>query len=283
MRNKTIMLLLFSYFQLISFASGEMIVNPVPSNLAFNPVNSIIIFDSNVVTINLIEGESLELNVIKDFTEFYGAYLIKTSILLVKVESNYYVGAIDNIYYRYINDDLEGLIYNNQFSSKSFGSDVPYSDSISLKTASGSGGNSVGARCAIGEDESIFYGKKDDKIYFYCPRDSEDQKYSVTFGDIDDQVSCRLLSGAINVCAFTNDGQVKLKILIKIYKVKDSTKEVSDQYTQDVSGFNHHRNAMLYDTSNESYKILCAVNTENNNIECLAVYIYAKYVILQDP
>ena len=51
-------------------------------------------------------------------------------------------------------------------------------------------------------------------------------------------------------------------------------------YSKEVTSFNGYQNTILYDTSNLSYKILCAKSKDNNNIECLAININIQYTIL---
>ena len=44
-----------------------------------------------------------------------------------------------------------------------------------------------------------------------------------------------------------------------------------------MESFNNHEKVILYDTSNENYKILCAMNKGTKNIECLAVHFEGDY------
>ena len=197
--------------------------------------------------------------------------------MLGKDESGTYFSSVGNIFYRYTSSStLDNLVIEG--SSQTLTSGIPFSNYISLKEDDPNDGTSNGSRSKIAPNNVVFYGKKDDKIYFYymIDIDSQPRQYSVTFGNIDEQISCKLLKGAINVCAFSQSGQVKLKILVLVHKTSN-TKQVSIKKDEVVESFNNHEKVILYDTSNENYKILCAMNKGIKNIECLAVHFEGDY------
>ena len=126
-------------------------------------------------------------------------------------------------------------------------------------------------------NEIIFYRKTDDKIYFYFLL--ENKHYYVLFGDIDEQVSCKLIQDAIYICAFTENNNIKLKILSLIYleNGKNSPKDFKVLTTTEVDNFSNNDNVILYDTINQNYKVLCAREIINNSIKCIEIEFSITY------
>ena len=181
-----LLLLCFSFF---SFAKGEMINNPISSDKESNPVDYIIFLDSQSVTINPPDWEAIELDIIQDFTKFYDSYLINPPIMLGKDESDAYFSLVGNIFYRYTSSSvLDNLMV--QGSSITLTSGIPYSNYISLKQDNTNDGTSRGSRSKIPQYNVVFYGKKDENIYFYYVIDSVDsqpKQYSISFGNINEK------------------------------------------------------------------------------------------------
>ena len=103
--------------------------------------------------------------------------------------------------------------------------------------------------------------------------------YNVNFGEIDENVSCKLLKESIYVCAFSKLGKVKLKFLVLVYleDANSENLELRDMANLDISDFSNHDSAIFYNTSDSDYKIICARNKINNNIKCIAIKFDVSY------
>ena len=110
------------------------------------------------------------------------------------------------------------------------------------------------------------------------------QKYLVTdiYEKTEGPISCKLIKDNVYICACREDNQITLKILAHVYirSVSNSKKVIEGLELKEsinVSNFNNHDIPILYDTDNYNYKLLCAREIENNNIECKPFYIEAEY------
>ena len=151
-------------------------------------------------------------------------------------------------------------------------SEVQYSDYIQAKKYS-TGTRGANASVEILQNEVIIYGKNGQKIFFHYIK--EKNSYNLIINDVDDdkQISCKLAKQSINICALSQNGQIKLKFIAHIFFSR-SEKDIGldEKYSIDVPQFNNHENAIIYDTENSQYKIICANKKGESNIECLAVY-----------
>ena len=126
-------------------------------------------------------------------------------------------------------------------------------------------------------EEIILYGKSGQYINFYYK--TEETVYSIYFGDIEENISCKSIKEAIYACAFSENSKIKLKFFVKIYKERtiSASKEIKDLGDREISAFSNHDMPILYNTSNSQYKILCVREKTNNNIECLTIEFEATY------
>ena len=151
-------------------------------------------------------------------------------------------------------------------------SEVQYSDYIQAKKYS-TGTRGANASVEILQNEVIIYGKNGQKIFFHYIK--EKNSYNLIINDVDDdkQISCKLAKQSINICALSQNGQIKLKFIAHIFFSR-SEKDIGldEKYSMDISQLNNHENAIIYDTENSQYKIICANKKGESNIECLAIY-----------
>ena len=278
MRFKFLIPLLCYYCLLFSFSNQQMVNNPIKSNKVLNPVNYSIVYLSEDANIDKSDGTTITLKVMKNFTKFHDSYLINPSLYICDDEigaSNGHYVVIENRCYK-ISISEENEISSPQ-SVINMTSDVIYSNYIQAKEYNNIL-TMVNSSSPVWSNEVIIYGIKNQKIFFHYLRERLD--FNVTIGDVDEQFSCKLVKEAMNICAFSKNGQVILKFFVYIYiKIasNNKVKGMEEKYSKDVNEFNNHENVILYDTSDSDYKILCAKRKDNNNIDCKAVSLNIEY------
>lgn len=276
MKFSYLVLVLYLYCSFFSFAKGELIKTLVKTNKESNPIDYKIFYQSEDATIQSGE-DTLTLKVWKNFTTIHDSYLINPSLYICNDESGeakgHYV-MIENRCYS-INmpnendiETIKGII--------NMTSEVQYSSYIQGKYFE-YGVRGVNASVDVIRNEIILYGKKGKKMFFYYIK--EGSGYDLTINEADDkneEISCKLVKENINICAIPQNGQIRLKFILHIYFDR-TVKGMMEKYSKDIDQFNNHENAILYDTENSQYKIICARRKDNGNIECLAVYLNINY------
>ena len=134
----------------------------------------------------------------------------------------------------------------------------------------------IGHRCKINKNEIIIYGKRNaNSIIFSFILNENSDSFNVQA--IEDQISCKSLQSAEYVCAAIYNQMVYLYIIVYVtylQLVVDKCK-LNLIKTFQVEPLNTHTQVTLYDTNINSYKMICAKNLNNNNIEC----IYGQFII----
>ena len=258
--------LLFTYIIFFSLSYGEMINNPILSSQISNPINYKIIYKSTEAQ---IESETQTLNIQEDFIKItHNSYtLFQPLIATIDENNNYYLFLEDKYYSITLNAENEINIKNFK---KSFSSNYNFTDYIKCEHYN----SNIPIKdnmCAIEEDEIIIYGKTEQFINFYFV--TENNIYSLEFGDIDWQISCKLIKNAIFVCAYIQNNQIKLKLFMYIYldNTNKAERGLKILGNETIGPFSNHDSVILYSTSDNKYKILCAREKSTNNIECLAI------------
>ena len=274
MKLKYFFLLLSLYFHLLPFAKEQLLNYPKLSDKASNPIDKIIIFQPDQAQIQINEDTVLPLNIIKNFTKYHDSYFINPNLFFMVDITNSSFALAESIYYK-INLNNVGEIRDVERRIDSL-TEVQYSNYIQAKFSSRGGmpTSTSEISSSIGENEVILYGKKGQKLYFLYT--TEKVSYDISVGNLDDQISCKLANGAINVCAVSYQGKIMLKFFVLIY-ANSSSKKIIEKHSQDVDGFTNHENAILYDTENEDYKILCANKINDKSIECKQ-YILLRFI-----
>ena len=249
------------YSILLAISSQQIIHNPIISDKEFNPINYILILQNNsVMTIS-----SHTLKIQNDFIKlFHQSYIFDQPIFLCKDESNNFFLLFKDKYYnaklssekeiervslkKYLREDIKYLGYITCIKSDSF----QLSYSITLHSTK--------------LNEILIYGKLDDEIVFYSSL--KDKYYFFNVGDIDEQISCKLVNYCIYVRLFSLNNNIKISIFALLI-----SSEMKKLYTEKVNNFEGYKNAILYDTSDSYYKILCAKKKDINSIKCLAINI----------
>ena len=277
MKQTQSILLLCSLFFLISFSKGDIITNPVKTDKDSNPVDSRIIYKSDTAEITSL---SLTLNILNNFVKFpHNSYLLsQTTFVFLNERSVNHMFLVDRFcQFDFYEDEIKEISIMNKGSLPSEISHIKFTDYIMHIEYSGSA-KQINNMCKVDTNEIILYGKDGENVYFYYKW--TEKSYSVNFGDIDEQVSCKIIKDTLYVCAFTQNNQIKLKFLVLAYyeNFNSEAKELKVIDTLSVFKLNNHDNAILYNTSDSNYKILCGRNVQYNDIKCLALNFNFEYV-----
>ena len=117
----------------------------------------------------------------------------------------------------------------------------------------------------------ILYGKKNDNLYFILLNSGKTQFISI--GNFDGNFSCKYIEDNLYFCAFSTNNILRLKYFILNF----SENKKKDIETEEYPAFIVHDNIILYDTSNNKNKMLCAKKINNSEIECIILVIsYTK-------
>ena len=266
--------LIFLYFCFFPLSNESFINNPRKTDREINPIDCKIIYLTETAKIQK-ETVELTLDVIKDFIKFtHDSFIISQQLLAVKDGENIYFLFVEDNYYTLT------LSSENEISSlslkKCLSSDIKYIDFILSDYYAGEIAL-IGKMSPVKQEEIVLYGKSGQYIDFYYK--TEDVVYSVYFGDIEENISCKSIKEAIYICAFSSSNQIKLKFFVKIYKERtiQGRKEIKDLGDREVSAFSNHDMPIFYNTSDSQYKILCAREKTNNNIECITIEFDATY------
>lgn len=248
--------------------------NPRKAERENNPIDYKIIYVTKTAKIQK-ESEELTLNLIKDIIKFtHDSYIFSQPLLVARDGNNIYYLFVEENYYR-LTLSSENKIESLE-SKKSLSLDFQYIDFILSERFAGEFALAGKMSPVLGE-EIILYGKSGQYINFYYK--TEETVYSIYFGDIEENISCKSIKEAIYVCAFSENSKIKLKFFVKIYKERtiSASKEIKDLGDREVSAFSNHDMPILYNTSNSQYKILFVREKTNNNIECLTIEFDATY------
>ena len=162
----TSLLSIISYLGFLSLSIQQIINNPIQINKDYNPIDYIIIYQSNNVQINTT-NKTLNYSVEKDFTKlFNNSFVFSQPLILCNDESNNYFLLLKEYYFKVFlmsEKDIRtsalietlspnliyyGYIKENKFTS---GTAWPIQNYI----------------CSILKDEIILYGKSENNTFFY--------------------------------------------------------------------------------------------------------------------
>jgi len=264
-------LLLCVYLAFSSFSKAEKINNPSKIDKDSNPVNYRIIYKSETAEVTFL---STTLNMQKNFVKFpHNSYLLSQPLFIFKNEGGALSAFLGDRYFIFqFNSDNEIDQYQikNKQSLSSEATNIQFTDYIMASLYSGQG-KFKDRMASTKSQEIIFYGKEGENVHFYFK--NEDKLYTIQFGAIDDHVSCQLLKDAIYVCAYSKNNQIYLKFLIRTYLEdrNDESKVLKDAETLYIGKLNYHDSAVIYNTTNSDYKIVCGRNVGSNDILCVAV------------
>ena len=266
MKFKYCILKLYIYFSIFPTFFEEIINNPIKTEKEFNPIDYKIIFKTQNMQVQASSIVNLIL-VDRDLKFIHDSYVISQTLAAGYDDE-------DDILYLYMGDKSYYLTLDQNNNIKTLknkyelASNVQFTDYII--SPHNFGFPQKDAISAIERNEVILYRKTGQNIYFYYIK--EKVGYTVHFGNIDEHISCKNIIRAIYICAFSENNQVKLKVLAKVYlEDGQEEKELRDIGDIIINEFNNHDSAALFDTKNENYKILCAREKISNNIECKAI------------
>ena len=245
----------------------QIINNPIKSDKEFNPIDYIIIFQSDNIIIKTTNKTKIYI-VEKDFDKFLlNSYIFSQSLLLCKDESNRYFFLIDNKCYNVTTKNENDIKLGELI--KTFDPNIKYFGYIKAHESSSEhyySSHKNERLCSTLKDEIIIYGNSNHKIFFYYMK--KNKNYSVDLNS-DDKISCKLVKYSIFICVFTENNIIKI---LHLHCRITNENELFIIDARRTSKFLIHENPILYDTSNIDYKILCANNKINKNIECLKIY-----------
>ena len=249
-------ILLYSIFGLSLFAFNEQIINnPFYSFNESNIVNYTIILESNGVK---KEVDNIDISIDKNLEKFfYDSYIYIKNFFICIEQSNKKYFLFRNNYYSIIEkDDKYLFIFDKIISTNNI-----YINYIRGKNtkSTGKGKNENGVTMQF---DILLYGKKDEELCFNIIS----LKFTdcITLGNFDEHISCKLLKTILYICAYSDDGKIKLTLFSLLY----NQEKIKNIYTNENSSFLNHDHATLYDTSDSDYKILCARKKDTSVIEC---------------
>ena len=265
-------LLLCLYLVFTSFSKAEKIINPIKIDKDSNPVKYQIIYKSETAEITSL---STTLEMQKNFVKFpHSSYLLSKPLFICQNEGGSLFAFLGDRYFQFqfnSDNEVKESTIMNQKSLPSEITNIQFTDYIIASFYSGQGlfRNRMASTTS---QEIIFYGKEGENVYFYYK--NNEKFYIIQFGVIDDHVSCQLLKEAIYVCAYSQNKQIYLKFLVRTYleDANSEDKELKDIETIYIGKLNYHDSAIIYNTANSDYKIVCGRYVgSDNNILCVAV------------
>ena len=246
--------ILTNYFLLFELTKQQIINNPIISYKEFNEIDYILILQND--TIKTTSSQSLTIK--KDFIKlFFNSYIFTDSLFLCKDESNNYILVVKDKYYKIqlsSENDIEKIL-----SQKSLNSNNKYLGYITCSKSTRTALSLGTYLCDTDSNEIIIYGISGKYIVFYSLK--ENKYYTISIGNIDELISCKLLKDSIYVFIYSINNNIMISILALICPLLGN-KEIKS----------------LYSTSKSYYKILCAKSKNINSIECLAIYIDVTYM-----
>ena len=241
-------IIIINYSSFLFILSNQQIIhNPIISDKEFNPINYIIIPQNRKVRIK----SSLTLTITYDFVKlFHESYLFSQSLFLCIDESNNFFLFLNDKYYN-VELSSEKQIERISFK-KNLKEGVKYLGYITCLESTYNYLNINIILYHAVQSEIIIYGQLGKKIYFYYLL--KDDYYTFTIEKNDEQlISCKLLIGSLYICIFSINNDIEISIfgLLKSLTMRS-------YFSETVNKFKGYENAILYDTSDLEYKILCA-------------------------
>ena len=211
----SIFFILFSYFFLFIASNQQIINNPIKTNKDFNPINYIIIYESNEVHIK-INNSTLILTVKKDFKKlFHNSFIFSQSLELCENKLNDIFLFVNEKYYlakreSEINIKTISIIGELDPNFKYFG----YTSALNPKNHN-TNNNNLDLK-----NEIIIYGKLNQKMNFFFIQNEIISIYDFEYKD--EQISCKYLNNYYIICTFSEDNtiQILLILFIKFYVLK---------------------------------------------------------------
>ena len=257
-------------FILIILSEGDIINNPTQINNEFVIKETKIIIKADSLNIKGIKT----LKIIKDDInelEYEGTtYSLSSNTFLCKDESdNYFLFSEYNYYKIDLKDKnkIKSITFN-----KALPSDVRYRGFIQEKEIEYAS-IVISGRGNIVKNEIIIYGTKNNYLYFNYLKEFD---YSLNIDNIGEIISCRLIRTSRYLCAYFQNNNIKISIIILIYKSNEK-KELQIFQTIEPSGFTGYNNFILYDTKDVNYKVFCATKIGETKAKCLGLYMTVIY------
>ena len=268
------MSIIFSLFIIyLSFSNEEIKDNPFQSQKQLNLVDYFYIYEEN--SMPLPSGKPLSITPKMQGIKkvFYQSYIYCKNFFMYSDELNNNYLLIDNkIYFSKIDHEQ----YNFKFI-QNFPSDIKQIGFINkllcVNMANGMCPNQVfyppssstPNPCFIIPNPCfIIYWKGNNVLCFYDFDINPENPYHKSIEYNFDEASCQLINEDIYICAFL----FYERIYFEIFGLQNSNLDIKKN-----TDLNRYENIILYDTSNNGYKILCARNKDSFNIDCFQIEI----------
>ena len=252
----------------------EIINNPVKISDNPNPIilysdqNYYIYTSGEVIVVNKETGEVESRNTFATYTKPF---------ISPRDESNNVYIYSKNLFYKitsgagYSTITLPNIDYPNNNYFIGYIKEIEYEGPTIAESAL------IGHRCKINKNEIIIYGKASaNSILFSYILNQNSDSFSInTENEIEEQISCKSFQSAEYICALVYSKTIYLYIVAYVTTIPfivDTCKlEIIETFK--VTLLNNHTQVTLYDTTINSYKMICAKNLNNNNIECIYIQI----------
>ena len=258
-------IILLNYFTLLFVLSGQQIIhNPIISDKEFNPIDYILIPKESTVKVKISSLKFLTLNIESNFLKnFHESYIVAQPLFFFNDESNKLFLFLEDKYYKV---ELSPGNEDKRFSQKkALREGIKYLGFITCIESTYNNFPSNAYRTYY--NEIIIYGQKGGTIYFYYLLDDKYVTFSTSYSS-GKLISCKLCRGSIYICIFSINDDIEISIFLF-----SESRQMIRFSPETLNIFIGYENAIIYDTSNYDYKIICAKKKVNNNIECIAIYI----------
>ena len=245
----SILFIICFYLSFFNFSNQQIINNPIKSYKKYNPIDYIIICNSQNALIN---GEKVKIK--KDKSKYFlNSYIISQPLILCNDESNNNFLLLENNYYKV--DKITDSEIHTSILIKRLDSEINYLGFFKIVGSS--------------KSEIVIYGRSNQKLIFYHVKDG--RKFTKDIGTNNEHISCKCIKDYTYICSMSRSGKIIIYIFSYINNsIKMNSELKNFQYVEQMS---HHENPILFDTVNLNYKVLCAKQKFYKFIDCLGIYI----------
>mgnify|MGYP006872997190 CR=1 FL=1 len=258
--QNTIFLIIF----LVFLSREEIINNPVKINDFSNPMvikrnSNYHIFTSGQYII--LDNDNRLIESSSNFIEYNAPYALcydesyKNSIYIKNSEIYFNLTYLPN----YVQKSLPSISYPSSTNYVGYITETQFEGELILCAR---------RRCKIDKNEIVIYGKNTFSITFSFIL----KEYSgdiLISSSVEDQFSCKVIINSVYICALINNKVVNLYIIGYLTNLVNC--DISKIDSKEVNKMKTHTAVTLYDTNDNTIKILCAKNTKSNTIECIFV------------
>ena len=266
--NEKKILRIFFILNILFLSSKEAIINnPILISEHENPIflvtsdrNNYIICTSGEIIILNTNGEIQSRN---DFPTYSFPY-----VWIVDESNNYYIFCHDSMYKitlpnGYTSVTKPSIQYPNAWQ---------YLGYIAEQKATG--GIYPGCLCGIAQNEIIIYGRSGSTaIMLSFLKKGVYYKFNVASTSMEQKMSCKRVESGQYLCFVVYGYAVHAYLMSHILSSDFVTCEMKQTNFSSFNIFNSHSNIEVYDTQETNRKLLCAININTNENECLVFLV----------